>query len=69
MNSVFVLASVIGLLTLAVGAVVTYFAVRSAPEGFEDAEGFHQIVTNDRVATVAPAHAEAAHSGVVSLAA
>ena len=45
MNSALFLIAGFALLAVGLGAVVVYIAMRAAPEGFEDSEGFHAVTT------------------------
>jgi hypothetical protein len=52
MNTAFLIISSLALLTLGIGGIATFFAVRSAPEGFEDADGFHLVANSKSPASV-----------------
>lgn len=69
MNSALVIASVAGLLVFGAGSVVAYFAIRSAPEGFEDAEGFHALEIGTKSKQATSTRAAESHDGVIGLAA
>lgn len=61
MNTAFLLISSLALLTLCIGGIATYFAVRSAPEGFEDSDGFHLVDQRKSPASVTSASAHDLH--------
>lgn len=54
------------LLMVGTGGVLAFLGIRSAPEGFEDSEGFHAVATPE-VAT-SPVATHETHHDVVSLA-
>ena len=67
MNNALFWITGITLIATAIGGVLAYLGMRSAPEGFEDSEGFHAIITPGNVAPVIST--DHAHDDVVSLAA
>lgn len=61
MKTALLILSSLALLTLCIGGIATYFAVRSAPEGFEDSDGFHLVGQGKRPATVTPENSHDLH--------
>ena len=59
MNTALFLISTIAGLAVGIGGIVTYLGLRSAPDGYEDTDGFHKFATHLQqgpviVAKVAP---------------
>lgn len=65
-NAYFWISGIV-LLAVSIGGVMAYFGIRTAPDGYEDSEGFHVVSAREQEApVVAAGHS---HHEAVSLAA